>query len=134
MSRRPNRQAIRDFVEECFEGTDAPASVLDQAVAFLYAWASLPIRQQFALQQRDAFGKTHEDAARAYSIVFHEPITPAGIAASCAAARSQASLALRPATTTSAPSSGDASPGTSSSASRKSVNRQTPPRRPQAPA
>ncbi len=125
---QPDQNAIRAFVAECFEGTGAPDSVLDQAAAFLAGWCSLPVQQQFCLQQR-AFGKEHEAVAREFRAVFHQPITPAGISASCTAAATQAQAALAPglSPTTSAPPTAGSDRGTSANADRKSVNRQTPP-------
>ena len=133
MSRRPNQNAIRAFVEECFEGTDAPDDILDKAVAFLMGWCSLTVQQQFCLQQR-AFGKPHEVIAREYRATFHQSITPAGVCASCYAA-TQAATSLAPDLfpTTSAPTISAPVRGISSSANRKSVNRRRPHRPPQAP-
>ena len=136
MSRRPDQNAIRAFVLESFEGAGAPpADILAQAVAFLAAWSSLDIRQQFALQQR-ALGKPLELIAREYAATFPgATITPAGISASITAASKQAQAFLAPGLfpTTSAPPTGDASRGISSSANRKSLNRRKPPQPPQAP-
>lgn len=136
MSRRPDQNAIRAFVLESFEGAGAPpADILDQAVAFLAAWSSLDIRQQFALQQR-ALGKQYDLIAREYAATFPgETITPAGVAASIIAASkaAQASLAPDLFPTTSAPTISAPVRGISSSANRKSVNRRKPHRPPQAP-
>ncbi len=115
MTRQPDQNAIRAFVRDSFEGTGAPPGILDQAVAFLAAWSRLDIRQQFALQQRVAFSRTLEDAAREYVATFHEGITAAGVSASCAAASKAAQAFLAPGLlpTTPAPTNGDASRGTS---------------------
>ncbi len=90
--------AIERYVADAVPADDAGdgrSQVGGSLLDFVRRFCRLDIRTQFMFEQRLFFGRSLEEVADGYRVVFRKPMTPAGVAAALKASRSLMCMATK---------------------------------------